>query len=378
MTELDDEEVPSSSTFDMSQLPSSFKKFLDDNSINPAIYTVVDLPRYFRINTGLPKEKRPTLEGLREQFKTDQVQEIKGIKGFFSVKLDNVRLSDTQAYKESAIFGIDVSSAIAVEALSITQDDQVLDLCCAPGAKLCMISNLLGKEGVGTVTGVDIAEHRLSTCRSLLKRYKAGERVRLFKADGTTFSILPPSRIGNRVIHEEHDSKRQKTEIVKPFWAPKTLRYDRQINHGVLYDKVLVDAECTHDGSIAHILKYEKWGWDSFEKNFMDSNRLGSITELQRNLMKQGWRMLKKGGIMVYSTCSLTISQNEENTAWFLTEHPDAQIEKIPNYDIQTSPIKKQNINQKLQGALEEHCVRFDPISSCTSGFFLVKFVKKL
>lgn len=121
-----------------------------------------------------------------------------------------------------------------------------------------MISNLFGKEGVGTVTGVDIAEHRLSTCRSLLKRYKVGERVRLFKADGTTFSILPPSRIGNRVIHEEHDSKRQKTEIVKPFWAPKTLRYDRQINHGVLYDKVLVDAECTHDGSIAHILKVKK------------------------------------------------------------------------------------------------------------------------
>ena len=87
------------SNFDLSQLPSSFKKFLDDNSIDPAIYTVVDLPRYFRINTGLPKEKRPTLEGLREQFKTDQVQEIKGIKGFFSVKLDNVRLSDTQAYR---------------------------------------------------------------------------------------------------------------------------------------------------------------------------------------------------------------------------------------------------------------------------------------
>lgn len=110
----------------------------------------------------------------------------------------------------------------------------------------------------------------------------------------------------------------------------------------------------------------------------MDLNRLSSITELQRNLMKQGWRMLKKGGIMVYSTCSLTISQNEENTAWFLTEHPDAQIEKIPNYDIQPSPIKKQNINHKLQDALEEHCVRFDPIASCTSGFFLVKFVKKL
>lgn len=131
----------------------------------------------------------------------------------------------------------------------------MLDLCCAPGAKLCMISNLFGKDGVGTVTGVDIAGHRLATCRSLLKKYKVGERVRLFEADGTKFSIPPPSRLGNRVITADTGHKRQKTDIVKPFWAPKMLRFDRQLNSGVLYDKVLVDAECTHDGSILHILK---------------------------------------------------------------------------------------------------------------------------
>lgn len=194
------------------------------------------------------------------------------------------------SYKEHAIFGIDLSSAIAVEALEIQKDDQVLDLCCAPGAKLCMIANLLGRDGLGTVTGVDLAGHRLATCRSLLKKYKVGEKVRLFEADGTTFSVPPPSRLGSRMIHSEADKdmttnrKRQKMDVVKPFWASRLLRFDHQTpssSTNALYDKVLVDAECTHDGSIAHILKYEKWGWDTFEKNFMDPHRIDTIAELQ-------------------------------------------------------------------------------------------------
>jgi len=116
-----------------------------------------------------------------------------------------------------------------------------------------------------------------------------GEKVRLFEADGTAFAVPPPSRLGGRVIPHSQDTdttttrKRQKMEPVKPFWASRLLRFDDQTGSSThaLYDKVLVDAECTHDGSIAHILKYEKWGWDTFEKNFMDPHRIDTIAELQ-------------------------------------------------------------------------------------------------
>lgn len=47
----------------------------------------------------------------------------------------------------------------------------------------------------GTVTGVDISQHRLSTCRSLLKRHRLQQYARLFKADGTTFGVMRPSAI---------------------------------------------------------------------------------------------------------------------------------------------------------------------------------------
>lgn len=57
------------------------------------------------------------------------------------------------------------------------------------GAKLCMISELLGDSG--SVTGIDVARHRIAACRTMLQKYALGDRCRLFVGDGTTFSLLP-------------------------------------------------------------------------------------------------------------------------------------------------------------------------------------------
>lgn len=123
-----------------------------------------------------------------------------------------------------------------------------------------MISNIIGSEGTGTVTGVDISPHRVATCRSLVKRYKVAERVRLFNADGTAFKVYAPSRLGARVIREadcnQPDRKRQqisqgqtgyssKPPTVNPFYAPKMLRFDPQLQgEEYLYDKVDVYPQC--------------------------------------------------------------------------------------------------------------------------------------
>lgn len=57
------------------------------------------------------------------------------------------------------------------------------------GAKLCMILDLLGCSG--SVTGVDIARHRLAASRTMMQKYALGDQCRLFVADGTTFSLAP-------------------------------------------------------------------------------------------------------------------------------------------------------------------------------------------
>ncbi|KAI8064427.1 S-adenosyl-L-methionine-dependent methyltransferase [Gongronella butleri] len=369
----DGEAVP----FDLSQLPASFQAFLAANDIDPQIYTQVRLPRYIRWNTHIPLAQLPSVDDLKKQLNTDNVWQVQGLAGFFGVGPTPTRLVDIAAYKDKKVFGIDLSSAVAVDALQIGANDHVLDLCCAPGAKLCMMANLIGNDGTGTATGVDIAAHRLATCRALVRKYKIGERVRLFQADGTKFDTTPPARLGATILSQTKDntdtdaaepprkrSKKSKEsakdDMTKPFWASRLLR-SAPHDPMRLYDKVLVDAECTHDGSISHILKYEQWGWDAFESNFMDETRLATICQLQRDLMAQGWEMLCDDGIMVYSTCSLTIKQNEENVAWFLQAYPDARLEPVPlasELGIQLAKIKHVDAPDNVQKDMDDHCVR--------------------
>lgn len=60
-----------------------------------------------------------------------------------------------------------------------------------------------------------------------------------------------------------------------------------ECGHGAdAYDRVLVDAECTHDGSIKHISKYHQWGWETFEKRVLCSERLSSVVDLQKRLAR--------------------------------------------------------------------------------------------
>ncbi|KAG0324909.1 hypothetical protein BG004_003343 [Podila humilis] len=381
----------------------------------------------------------------------------------------------------------------------------------------------------GTVTGVDISPHRLSTCRALLKRHRLQQHARLFQADGTTFSVMRPSAIdtirarimaggsssrvksekktnnsndnqgqhnlqtdqqqqfqelassGKRSLDdddndEEKEDDEQAMELaleseaqkqfhtnfnatessknkrhrssalemftgldmqqqqqqqeqmtlfnrieilhnqekIVPFFAPKVLRNDPQLSsEGYKYDKVIVDAECTHDGSIAHILKYESWGWDSFHKNFMAQDRLDSLMDLQRNLLLNGFRLAKVGGIVVYSTCSLSRAQNEDIVAWFLaTVRGRAVLEPLPKnaLGIPTATCKRPSADiiaaalglqttttvteaattttvwrgtpqqeiemTQFQDHVMDMCLRFDPLASRTSGFFLARIRK--
>lgn len=143
---------------------------------------------------------------------------------------------------------------MAVQALDLKSTDHVLDICCAPGAKSCLIAQTVTE---GSVTGVDASCSRLSVTRNLVKKLGLSH-VRLFNQDATVFHVHAPTRIGARVLHDVEGMERG--VFVKPMHASKLLRHDRQII-GFLYDSVIVDAECTHDGSIAHIKKQCDAGW---------------------------------------------------------------------------------------------------------------------
>lgn len=341
-------------------LPDAFLDFLKENDIDPSFYTARNsTPRYIRLKPGHEEH----LEELEAEidFKPERVA---WLPDFFSLP-SHIHIANSRAYQQGKIYGIDAASGAAVLALNISFGDHVLDLCAAPGAKLCMVLDLLGDSG--SLTGVDVARHRLAACRTMLQKYTLGDRCRLFVADGTTFSLLPlrvPSDSESRIFASEEKVdifkewkrrrpwKERKREAKAREGVGSQLARGCQISElifygctsGVVglsrsevyhtahvsefqnfgYDKVIVDAECTHDGSIRHIQKFENWGWETLQRRVLDAERTDSLTALQLQLLSNGFRLLKVGGSLVYSTCSLTVAQNEEVVGKFLLQNSSA------------------------------------------------------
>lgn len=120
------------------------------------------------------------------------------------------------------------------------------------------------------------------------------------------------------------------------------------------FDYVLVDAECTHDASYRHmkyVAKSHKWNQDvsltededvsgvengqklALSHNIRDlktshEGRL-SLQSTQRSLIENGFNRVVPGGVLVYSTCSLEVEQNEDIVRWLLDNFPNAQLEDV-------------------------------------------------
>ena len=193
-----------------------------------------------------------------------------------------------------------------------------------------------------------------------------------------------------------------------------------------LYDRVLVDAECTHDGSSKHIAKlfdptnqvasslassssFAASDWSSFESKFLDPDRLASLQTLQRNLILNGFRLLRPGGVMIYSTCSYARRQNEEIVSWLIDQHPEAETVDVfdgvgevqLNYaGEQSSTDAKETLASvrlhptmpmlhyrkgqlatpatSSRQANSNFGIRLDPIVSSTSGLYIAKIRKRI
>lgn len=404
------------------KFPPAFVAFLKANDIHPDNYSVHDVPRYVRVSPH-HAETLTRIE-LERQLGTP-IEPVAWLAGYFSVP-SQIKIAGCDAYTSGKLFGIDVSSGAAVAALDPQPGDDVLDLCCAPGAKLCAIGDRMGHQG--TLTGVDVSEERLAACRTLCLKYGL-KHARLVLQDGCAFATPPPRR---RMVHEEeerqetecsgrdadqpekacddggadlvdsHDGaqagdeggcaggkysrkrrRREQLSLRGAFFLGGDLEADTAQAAGASdaagpstphafsspaagYDKVLVDAECTHDGSIKHLAKFAQWGWDSFERRFLEPARLETLALLQLGLLRAGFRALRAGGVLVYSTCSFARAQNEAIVEQLLGEEATAELVPIDGL-----------VGAPCRAGMLPHTLRFEPRISRTSGLFIARIAKR-
>lgn len=187
-----------------------------------------------------------------------------------TVRLKNRgRITELPGYKEGVWWVQDFAASLAAKALGTVKGKRVLDLCAAPGGKTAQLLNA-GAE----VTALDISEPRLNTLKENLKRLQF-ETCEIICADALDW--------------------------LKNFnTAP--------------FDAILLDAPCSATGTIrrhpelVHI------------KSLKDVEKLAS---LQKDFLALAGSALKKDGILVYCTCSVTKAEGEKQIAAFLEGNPD-------------------------------------------------------
>ncbi|EEB75011.1 RsmB/NOP family class I SAM-dependent RNA methyltransferase [Thermococcus sp. AM4] len=167
------------------------------------------------------------------------------------------------------------ASVVASLILSPEPGETVVDLAAAPGGKTAHMAELMGNEG--KIYAFDIDSERIKRMRQIL-RWAGVEIAEVRKLDG---------RKAPEVLGEE------------------------------IADRVLLDAPCTSDGTIA---KNPELRWRLREKN------IPKVVALQKELIESAWRLLKPGGRLLYSTCSMLPEENEEVVRWFLSRHDDARL----------------------------------------------------
>ena len=229
----------------------------------------------------------------------------------FSVrKTDDITLTD--AFKNGLFHVQDESSLLAVKVLNPQKHDRVADVCAAPGGKSFTIAEKM--ENKGYILSGDIYEHKTELIN-----------------DGA-------KRLGINII----DAVTQDAA---------------KIEGKADFDCVLVDAPCSGLGLIRKKpdIKFTKTGSD-----------IDSLTDIQRKVLSAAAGMVKKGGVLVYSTCTVCRKENTGSIKWFKESfgfESDDITEYLPkNMACETAKNGYIELLPSVQG---------------TDGFFIARLIKK-
>ena len=262
-----------------------------------------------RVNTtkATRKEVIEMLRGEGYQVEESPMLEeaIQAVKG---------NLAYSQAYRNGLLTIQDESSMIVAYALQLDKNQSVLDTCAAPGGKATHIAERL--RCTGNVTALDIHEHKIKLIRQQAER-------------------LDLSNISTKIL----DSRN-----VADYFAEES------------FDRILVDAPCSGLGVIRRKpdIKYTKSQQD-----------ISSLQKVQLSILDAAAPLLKKGGVLVYSTCTVDKLENDAVVSHFLQQHSDFEA-----YDLR--------VPAAFIPFVAGHMMQIFPQDFNGDGFFISSLRKKV
>ncbi len=210
----------------------------------------------------------------------------------------------------------EAAAQFPVEILAPNSSDVVLDMCAAPGGKTTQIAAWMEDKGV--IVAVDIRRDRLYALENNLER----------------------SGVDNCVAYAGDAGK---------------MDY-----RGTLFDRILLDAPCS-----GNYVTDRSW----FSKRNIADVELNATK--QRQLLGAAVNILKSGGTLVYTTCSLEPEEDELNVQWLLDNH----LVELETVEGQGSPGLTEVLGRTLSQEVAK-CRRFWPEETGTQGFFVAKVLK--
>ena len=196
-------------------------------------------------------------------------------------------------------------------------DDRVLDMCAAPGSKTSMLASLM--EGKGLLVANERAKRRMQSLIFNLRKCCV-PNVLFFNQFGEHF--------GN-------------------------LYYEQ-------FDRVLVDPPCSALGTLGKNPEVLSW-WTRA--------RSATLANVQKSLLISGIKALRPGGLLVYSTCTITPEENEGVLDQVLEKY-DLELEEIHLPGLKSRPALAEFGGKKFHPEVRK-AIRIYPFESGTEGFFI-------
>ncbi|MEX0823140.1 MAG: 16S rRNA (cytosine(967)-C(5))-methyltransferase RsmB [Balneolaceae bacterium] len=171
----------------------------------------------------------------------------------------------------------DIAAGFAPTIVEPLPEETIFDICAAPGTKSIVMSDMM--NGEGTIVAVDINPNRLEKLAQSAMDYSA-ENIKIRRADARDLDLK-------------------------------------------LADAVLLDAPCTGTGVLS---KRADLRWKRTEEELENS------IKLQEELLDEAANHVKRGGRLVYSTCSLEPEENWEQIQKFLGNYDNFELEKLDEF----------------------------------------------